>query len=421
MPTEKKRVTRRKAGVQAKSPRPARGSGVGSSHATTRASELSEEIAPSPVTFVAGAPARSKTQSDMGPKERAIMRSVALDLGAKKISMCEVANGAVVRRLTVTSIESLKSELGPQTPPARVAIEACREAWAVAKLLTAWGNEIVLVDTTRVRQLGIGQHGRKTDRIDAEVLALALERNQIPRAHLLSEPAREMRALVGTRAALVQTRARYVAEVRGRCRAHGVKVPSCGADHFATNMAGKQLPSPLGDEIAPFLALLPILDEQIAALDAKLDALVKGNGVLKLLTTAPGVGPVVATAFASVIDDPARFRNAHEVESYIGLVPIESTTGGKRRLGSISKRGNPYLRSVLVQSAWIIMRTKGDDPMKQWARGVIDRRGNKCLAAIALARKLAGVLWAMWRDGAEYNPSLLMNVSARARKAVAAA
>jgi len=117
------------------------------------------------------------------------MRKVALDLGKRKISYCEVAAGQVVRRLTVSRIETLEAQLGPDQVPAIVAIEACREAWHVHDLLTAWRNEVIVIDTTRVRQLGVGQHGRKTDRIDAEVLALALERGGIPMAHVLS-PAR---------------------------------------------------------------------------------------------------------------------------------------------------------------------------------------------------------------------------------------
>ena len=118
------------------------------------------------------------------------MRKVALDLAERKISYCEVESGKAIVRRTASSLSLLRDLLGPGRPPARVAIEACREAWHVHAVLEKWGNEVLLVDTTRVRQLGIGQHGRKTDRIDAEVLALAVERGTIPEAHVLS-PARQ--------------------------------------------------------------------------------------------------------------------------------------------------------------------------------------------------------------------------------------
>jgi hypothetical protein len=91
------------------------------------------------------------------------MRSVALDLGAKKIAYCEVSGGKVIARAMVSSLSSLQPMLGPEAKPARVAIEACREAWFVHAKLTEWGNEVLLVDTTRSRKMGIGQHSRKND------------------------------------------------------------------------------------------------------------------------------------------------------------------------------------------------------------------------------------------------------------------
>jgi hypothetical protein len=124
------------------------------------------------------------------------------------------------------------------------------------------------------------------------------------------------------------------------------------------------------------------------------------------------VGAVVAASFISVVDEAKRFRHAHQVESYIGLVPGESSSGSKRRLGAITKEGNSYLRSLLVQAAWNIRRKKGDDPLKSWAAKVAERRGKK-VAVVALARRLVGVLWAMWRDGTDYDPRELAHEGAR--------
>ncbi len=125
------------------------------------------------------------------------MRTLALDLGKKITTFCEIAEGAVVQRGTVSSVESLVCLLGPEQPPARVAIEACREAWFVHDLLTSWGNMVMLVDTTRSRQLGIGQHGRKTDRVDAETLARAAERGGLSAVHVLSAARGELRRWLG--------------------------------------------------------------------------------------------------------------------------------------------------------------------------------------------------------------------------------
>jgi transposase len=367
----------------------------------------------SPIGLPNGTPTRSEAQSTRGPKERSAMRYVALDLGAKKTSYCEVAEGRVVRRATVSLVDSLQSELGATQPPATVAIEACREAWHVHDLLTCWGNEVVLVDTTRSRRLGIGQHGRKTDRIDAEVLALALERGGIPMAHVLSPHRRELRRWLGVRRALVESRAQLVTIARGLARERGVRLPSCRTEHFASNVRKKSLDEQTVVLIAPLLKLLDTIDAELVGVEAELSKLCESEPIVSLLATAPGVGAIVAASFVSVIDEAKRFRSAHHVESYVGLVPSEDTTGGNRRIGAISKHGNSYLRALMVQAAWVVLRT-GDrqDPLRLWAEALAARRGKR-VAVVGLARRLVGLLWAMWRDGTVYDASTLGTASSR--------
>ncbi len=180
------------------------------------------------------------------------MRSVALDLGGK-ITFCEVADGKVLRRATASSFEGLKLVLGPRTPPARVAIEACREAWHIERRLREWGHEPLVVDTTRVKQLGVGQHKRKSDRIDAEVLARAVEMGGVPLAHVLSPHRQALRMQLGIRRGLVETRAGYVTMIRGLARAHGVRLPSCKAEDFARKIECVALGEELRLMVAPLL------------------------------------------------------------------------------------------------------------------------------------------------------------------------
>ena len=347
------------------------------------------------------------------------MRKIALDLGVRKTAYCEVKNGVVVQRATVTSIETLSSLLGPKEQPAVVAIEACREAWHVHDLLRSWGNEVVLVDTTRSRRLGIGQHGRKTDRIDAEVLALALERGGIPVAHLLSPHRRELRRWLGVRRALVESRANLITTCRGLAREQGVVLPKCSVPLFA--MRARRSAGIALAVLEPLLKQLDAINPELAAAEAKLAELCETEPVVKLLMTAPGVGPIIAALFVSVIDDAKRFRSPHHVESYVGLVPNEDSSGGKRRLGSITKKGNPYLRSLLVEGAWgIINHGDRQDPLRVWAEAVAQRRGRK-IAVTALARRLVGVLWAMWRDSKPYDSNLLAAASSRGTRRLAQA
>ncbi len=137
-------------------------------------SETAEKAVNSRVASSCKPRTRSVTQN-VGLEESTAMRSVALDLGVRETSFCEVSQGVVVARRTVRDLDRLSDTLGLGTKRARVAIEACREAWSVHDQLRSWGHDVLLVDTTRTRQIGLRQHGRKTDRIDAEVLARAVD------------------------------------------------------------------------------------------------------------------------------------------------------------------------------------------------------------------------------------------------------
>jgi len=248
----------------------------------------------------------------------------------------------------VGSIGRLEDLLGPECPPARVAIEACREAWHVHASLQDWGNEVLLVDTTRVKQLGVGRHGRKTDRIDAEVLALAVERNQIPTAHVLSPARQQLRMQRSVRRALVTTRAEYVTTVRGLVRAVGGKLPSGATTHFVKHVREAKLDNAVSELVAPLLDVLDQLNAQLAQLELQLEDKCADEPVIALLMTAPYIGVVTAAAFVSVIDDANRFGSSRKVGAYLGMVPVEESSGDRRRLGSITKKGNGYVRSLLI-------------------------------------------------------------------------
>jgi transposase len=285
--------------------------------------------------------------------------------------------------------------------------------------LTAWGNEVLLVDTTRTKKLGIGQHRRKNDRIDAEILARAVESGGIPVAHLLSPHRQELRRELNVRRALVETRSQYVTTIRGLVRERGENLKSCDPEQFQANIHKANLSAEVRVTVGPLAATLAVVDTQLAEVEQRLEQLCASEPVVAQLRTVPGVGPIVAASFVSVIDEAKRFHNAHEVESYLGLVPSEDTTGGKRRLGAISKHGNSYLRSLLVQAAWIIMRQPHRvDPLQCWAEAIAKRRGKR-IAVVALARRLAGVLWAMWRDSTVYDPELVARKGARGLKRAA--
>lgn len=347
------------------------------------------------------------------------MRSVGLDLGARHIAFCEVVDGQVVGRATARRFVDLERLLGPETSPARVGFEACREGWHVDDSLKRWGKEPVMLDTTRVKQIGVGQHGRKNDALDAEAIAMALDAGRVPVAHVLSPARRALRAKLSVRGELVDMRARQVTVIRGLARAAGVLLPTSRPGGFLEKLARAPLDAVTRALIAPLVATLQIAEEQLAVVEDELAQVAKQDPIIGLCATAPGVALIVAAVFVSVIDEAKRFRNAHAVGAYLGLVPGENTTGGKRRLGGITKEGNTYARKMLVQSAWHILRVGGkDDPLHRWGTHIVKTRGKK-IAAVALARKLAGVLWAMWRDGTVYDAGFQARESAKGLEAAA--
>jgi transposase len=146
--------------------------------------------------------------------------------------------------------------------------------------------------------------------------------------------------------------------------------------------------------------MLAMVEDQLDTIERRIHEWAEGDASGRLLMTVPGVGPVVALEFMATVDDPSRFGGAHLLESYLGLVPRLHTSGGPGQGGHLSKRGPSYLRTLLYQAAWGLLRSR--DPkagaLQAWANALAQRRPPKVVVS-ALARRLAGVLLAIWRDG----------------------
>src|SRR5688572_24393416 len=130
------------------------------------------------------------------------------------------------------------------------------------------------------------------------------------------------------------------------------------------------------------------------------------HAVVRRLTTLPGIGPITASAYVAALDDAARFGGAAQVASYLGLVPREYSSGEQQRRGRVMRSAHPYVQALLVQAAWRISRSKDarTAALRTWAEGIARRRGKK-IAMVALARRLARLLFAMWRDEVAYDPA----------------
>jgi transposase len=155
--------------------------------------------------------------------------------------------------------------------------------------------------------------------------------------------------------------------------------------------------------LLPLRSVIEVLDDELAAADDQFAKRVAADPVAQRLMTVPGIGPITASAFIAALDDAARFDGAAQVTSYLGLVPREYSSGEHQHRGRILRSAHPHVQSLLIQAAWRMSRSSDAKTvgLRAWADAITHRRGKK-VAMVALARRLARILFAMWRDETEY-------------------
>jgi transposase len=327
----------------------------------------------------------------------------AIDLHLRYSQICIVdATGTVVRQQrVVTSRAGLEAVFGSR-PRVRVVIESSTESEWVAQLVEHWGHEVIVVDPNYALMYGQRPRGVKTDRRDAAALAEACRVGVYRRAHRVSAAQRACRRDLRVREQLVRIRTQLINQVRAQLRQEGYRLGSGSAEGAVARLARLPLPAALQTAVAPLVAVLETLGAQLAACTAALGRVATGDATVARLMTAPGVGPITALTYRAVLDDVGRFREAGAVSAYVGLVPREDSTGERRRRGAITKAGPRALRVLLIQAGWVIWRGRGGSAaLAAWVRRLADRRGRR-IAIVALARRLARILYAMWRDGTDY-------------------
>lgn len=328
------------------------------------------------------------------------MEHLAIDLGGRESQICVRSSTGEIVEERRCSTAGLGSYLATR-PQSRVVIETCSEAFAVADAALTVGHEVRVVPGTLVRSLGVGARRLKTDRRDARTLSEVSCRIDLPSVHVPSRESRDRKTMCGMREALVGARTKLVNTVRGWLRAQGRRPRSGELSTFSVRVRALSVPLPA--YIERQLRMIDAVNNEINQADRELIAAAKADPIAQRLMTVPGVGAATAVRFVAALDEIGRFPGAHAVESYLGLVPGEDSSADRKRRTSITKAGPTALRWCLVQAAWAARRTRRRDPMHRWADEVERRRGKR-VAALALARKLAGILFAIWRDGTIYEP-----------------
>ena len=243
----------------------------------------------------------------------------------------------------------------------------------------------------------------KTDKRDARCLAQACKLGAYKLAHRLSDEQRRVRSGLDVRQTLVETRTKLTNQIGAVLLGYGYLVATGAAENYEHRLGQLDLPPELRTLIEPLVALLMPLNDQIDKLDHQMEVRADTEPDAQRLQTIPGIGPLTSLTFLAVIDGAARFERAHSVMSYIGLVPREFSSGEKQLRGHITKAGSARVRVMLVQAAQRIMRLRNPKTtaLCTWAEGIAQRRGKR-IAAVALARRLSGIMWAMLRDGTKY-------------------
>jgi transposase len=330
------------------------------------------------------------------------MQHAAIDLGSKESQIC-------IRQPDGTIVEERKhptrklTELVKTWPASRVVMEASAEAFKIADAALAAGHQVRVVPGKLVRLLGVGDRGVKNDQRDARQLSQASWQTDVPSVHIPTEAARELKSICGARDVLVATQRNLSNNVRGLLRTQLWKLPGGTMvtlpERLRTHAQASQRELP--EHIERQLTMLTQVTEQVQAANKQARRLATEHPVCRRLMTVPGVGPLTSLRFVAAIDDPSRFSTAHRVQSYVGLTPGEHSSSQRERKTGITKAGPSELRRCLVQAAWSVMLARRPHPMLEWVRQIAQRR-NRPVAVIALARKLAGILFAIWRDGTTY-------------------
>lgn len=328
------------------------------------------------------------------------MEKIGIDVHKVASQVCiQQEDGTFLERRIATTHAAFAKLLGGRAH-ARIVVEASTESEWVARCLEALGHEVIVADPNFAPMYARRSRKIKTDRRDARALCEACARGAYRPAHRSSDAARARRAQIAVRDALVGSRTKYISLARALVRQDGYRVGTGSVRTFATRVQAQDIPADLQARVAPLLTAIAALTDQIAALDQALAALVRADATAQRLCTTPGVGPVTALTYGAVVDDVARFGTAKEVRAYLGLVPREHSSGEHGHRGRITKAGHRRLRALLVEAAWSLLRYERAETaaLRAWALRLAARRGKR-IAAVALARKLAGILYAMWRDG----------------------
>jgi transposase len=360
------------------------------------------------------APALSESQTGKGApktKERAMSQKldskvavIGIDIGKNSFHIVgQDRRGALVLRQKWSrgQVEARLANL----PPCLIGMEACTGAHHLSRKLQALGHDARLMPAKYVRPYSKGE---KNDYRDAEAIAEAVQRPTMKFVATKTADQLDLQALHRVRERLVSQRTGIINQIRAFLLERGIAVRQ------GLHLLRAELPSILGtrtDVLSPRMLRViedlagdwRRLDERIEDLSGEIDALAHHDKGCERLMTVPGVGPIISSAIVAAIGTGDAFSKGRDFGAWLGLVPKQMSTGDRTILGSISRRGNRYLRKLFVQAAWVVLVKLGPEQwerygLKSWIEAAKKRLHHNVLA-IALANKLARIAWAVLHKG----------------------
>ena len=339
------------------------------------------------------------------------MYDCGLDVSMKSTHIyIEGAHGRRVHRCAVaTTPAGLSGALAPFRRALRVAVEAGGQTAWIVEVLRELGAAVHVVHPLKVKW--IAESKKKTDRVDAELLAGLLRIGGLPApVHVPSRRCREVRGLLLARRQLVQARTKLINVVRGLARQQQVTLPARALQRAAgwERLSTRPLSAAVRNVVEAYRATVEAMTAALKALEQELGTKATADPRIAQLESIPGVGRVSAQTLVATVDTIRRFPGAKQLVAYSGLVPSVRASGERIEYGPITKQGRSEIRAVWVQAAHAVLVVKDPiaRPLQRWWAQVAKRRGKKT-AFVALARKLVTIAFHLLREGTTYDPRRL--------------
>jgi len=348
----------------------------------------------------------SKKQPAMETTKDKPGMTLGLDLGDRYSRYCLLNEECeVVEEGRIQSTESAFRRHFEGEPRLRIALECGTHSPWISRLLKTLGHQVIVANARKIPAITASES--KNDRNDAELLARFAAHDPrllSPVQHRSLQRQQDLN-LIQVRSTLVRARTMMANALRGLVKSAGGRLPACSTESLAAR-AQAAIPPALRAAAVPLLEQIALLSRQIDAMDGQIERLANKYPEIRVLRTVPGVGPVVASAYVLTLDRPDLAAN-RSAGAFLGLRPRQSQSGESDPQRRISKTGDSYLRSLLVQSAqYILGRFGPDSALRRWGLKLAasgGKRGKK-RAIVAVARKLAVLLHSLWRSGQSFQP-----------------